>query len=114
MTFKISEKANVNYLAKVVQLKNLRKHPNADRLQVTTIDGNNVITGLDAQEGNLYVYFPLECSINRDYISFTNSFRDSQLNQNKEAKGFFEEKGRVRAINLRGKNRVDTLFRLIL
>lgn len=102
MTFKISEKANVNYLAKVVQLKNLRKHPNADRLQVTTIDGNNVITGLDAQEGNLYVYFPLECSINRDYISFTNGFRDSQLNQNKEAKGFFEEKGRVRAINLRG------------
>lgn len=28
-----SKEANPNYLAKVVQLKNLQKHPNADRLQ---------------------------------------------------------------------------------
>lgn len=102
MTFKISEKANPNYLAKVIQLKNIRKHSNADKLQVTTIDGNNVITGLEAQEGQLYVYFPLECSINKEYLSFSNSFRESSLNLDKEAKGFFEHHGRVRAINLRG------------
>ena len=102
MTLKISEKANPNYLAKVIQLKNIRKHSNADKLQVTTIDGNNVITGLDAQEGQLYIYFPLECSINKEYLSFSNSFRESSLNEDKEAKGFFEHHGRVRAINLRG------------
>jgi hypothetical protein len=101
MTLKISEKANLNYLAKVVKLKNLRKHSNADRLQVTTIDGNNVITGLEAKEGDLYVYFPLECSINKDFLAFTNSFQESSLNEDKEAKGFFTSKGRVRAINLR-------------
>ena len=101
MTLKTSEKANPNYLAKIVQLKNLRKHSNADRLQVTTIDGNNVITGLDAQEGAIYVYFPLECAINKDYLAFTNSFQEPELNSNKEVKGFFNSKGRVRAINLR-------------
>jgi hypothetical protein len=101
MTLKISEKANPNYLAKVVKLKNLRKHSNADRLQVTTIDGNNVITGLDAKEDDLYVYFPLECSINKDFLAFTNSFQESALNADTETKGFFNSKGRVRAINLR-------------
>lgn len=30
----ISKQANKNYLCKIVNLKNLRKHTNADRLQV--------------------------------------------------------------------------------
>jgi hypothetical protein len=102
MTLKISEKANPNYLAKVVKLKNVRKHPNADKLQITTIDGNNIITGLAAKDGDLYVYFSLESSINLDYISFSNGFRESSLNKDKEAVGFFEPRGRVRAISLRG------------
>jgi hypothetical protein len=102
MSLKISEKANLNYLAKVVKLTNLRKHPNADKLQITTIDGNNIITGLDAKDGDLYVYFSLESSINLNYISFSNGFRESSLNTNKEVVGFFEPRGRVRAISLRG------------
>lgn len=102
MTLKISESANHNYLAKVVQLNNIRKHENADRLQCVSIDGNNVITGLDAKEGALYVYFPLESAINKEFLSWGNCFEDKTLNQNKDAKGFFNKKGRVRAIRLRG------------
>lgn len=34
MSISISKEVNPNYLAKVVELKNLQKHPNADRLQV--------------------------------------------------------------------------------
>lgn len=102
MSLKISEKANANYLAKVVKLKNIRKHHNADRLQITTIDGNNVILGLEAQEGDLYVYFPLECSINSDFIAHSNGFKDSTLNKNQEISGFFEHHGRVKALSLRG------------
>lgn len=102
MTLKISEKANPNYLAKVVSLKNIRKHSNADKLQITTIDGNNIILGLDAKDGDLYVYFSLESSINSSFLSFTNGFRDSNLNRDKTAIGFFEPHGRVRAIKLRG------------
>ena len=101
MILKTSEKANPNYLAKVIRIDNIRKHPNADRLQITTIDGNNVITGLDAREGMLYVYFPLECAINKDYLSYSNSFEDKTLNADTEVKGYFPSTGRVRAARLR-------------
>lgn len=101
MKISISPKANPNYLAKVVKLTNLRPHPNADRLQITTIDGNNVITGLNAQVDDLYVYFPLESVINKEYLAHGNSFEDKTLNDNKEVKGFFHKTGRVRACRLR-------------
>jgi hypothetical protein len=101
MILKTSEKANRNYLAKIIRIDNLRKHPNADRMQITTIDGNNVITGLDASEGMLYVYFPLECAINKEYLSFSNSFEDKTLNLDTEVKGYFHSTGRVRATRLR-------------
>ena len=97
-----SKEANPNYLAKVVQLKDLRKHNNADRLQCVDIDFQTVITGLDAKEGDLYVYFPLECKINKDFLASTNSFRNKELNKDKEKAGFFEENCRVKAMKLRG------------
>ena len=98
----ISKTANKNYLCKVVKLENLKKHSNADRLQVATIDFQDVITGMDAKEGDIYVYFPVECKINKDFLSYTNSFRDKNLNEDKEKTGFFEENCRVKAVKLRG------------
>ena len=100
--FKISEKANPNYVAQIVSLDNLRAHPNADRLQIAVIQGNSVIVSLDANEGDTYVYFPLECAINKEFLSWSNSFSDKTLNVNKEVAGFFSNKGRVRAVKLRG------------
>lgn len=97
-----SKNANPNYLCKVVSLKGLKKHPNADRLQMVAIDFNNVITGLDANEGDIYVYFPVEGKISKDFLSFTNSFRDNTLNADPYQKGFFEENCRVKAMKLRG------------
>ena len=35
--FKISEKANPNYLSQIVRLDNIVPHPNADRLQIAVI-----------------------------------------------------------------------------
>lgn len=51
-----SKKANVNYLAKIVEIKNFRQHSNPEvtRLKCCTIDGFNIITGIDSQPG-LYV-----------------------------------------------------------
>jgi hypothetical protein len=98
----VSKKAHLNYLARVVKLNNLRKHTNADRLQVETIDGNNVITGMNAVNGMLYVYFPLESAINKDYLAYSNSFVDKTLNRDPETKGYFNPSGRVRATRLRG------------
>jgi len=99
--FKISEKANPNYLSQIVRLDNIVPHPNADRLQIAVIQGNSVIVSLDAKEGDVYVYFPLECAINKEFLSWGNSFSDKTLNSNREVVGFFNSKGRVRALKLR-------------
>ena len=99
---KISKTSNCNYLAKIIKLKNLRKHKNADRLQIATIDFQDVVTGLEAKNGDLYCYFPVECQINKDFLSFTNSFRHPELNKDKKQKGFFGDNGRVKAVKLRG------------
>ncbi len=91
-----------NYLARIVALPAPRKHSNADKLACVSILGNNIITGLTAKEGELYVYFPLECAINKDFLTFTNSFVRPEDNADGKSKGFFEKHGRVRALRLRG------------
>ncbi len=91
-----------NYLCKVVKLEGVRKHSNADRLQCVNIGMNTVITGLDAKDGDVVVFFPLESKISESFLSFTNSFRDNTKNADMNAKGFFENNCRVRAMNLRG------------
>ena len=102
MQLSVSKEANPNYLAKVVALKNVQKHNNADKLQTVVIDFQTVITGMDAKDGDLYVYFPIECKINKDFLSITNSFRNKALNTDQEKVGFFEENRRVKAMKLRG------------
>lgn len=98
----ISKEANRNYLAKIFKIENIRKHENADRLQIVTVDFNNVITGLEANKGDVYIYFPVESCLNHEFLSHTNSFRDKELNKDKEQVGFFEKNGRIRTLKLRG------------
>lgn len=107
-----SKDANVNYLAKIVRIDNLKPHPNADRLQITMIDFQEVIIGLDISIGDIMVFCPLESQINHEFLSFTNSFAHSNLNKtiDDENKGFFDDKGRVRAIRLRGQKSYGVLF----
>ena len=97
-----SKKANVNYLAKVVYIKEFEKHPNADALKIAHIGGYKVIVGLDEEPG-LYIYFPALCQINENLLSYANLYRHKEKNSNPETKpGFFEDNGRVKAIKLRG------------
>jgi hypothetical protein len=98
-----SKDANPNYLAKIVRLRGVRKHSDADRLQCVDIDFQTVVTGLDAKDGDIYVYFPVESQINLDYLVATGSLRPKVAEQGEpEQTGFFERKGRVKALRLRG------------
>lgn len=99
--FHIDKNANENYLAKFVTIDNLIPHPKADRLQITKIDGNSVIVDLNVKLSDKFIYFPLESAINTSLLSFTNSFSDTNKNNNPEVKGFFGNQGRVRALKLR-------------
>lgn len=97
-----SSSHNPNYLAKVVSLQHSVKHPNADRMLGWVIDGNRVWTDLERKEGDIGVYFPLECQIHAGFLSALNLYSDANLNINPEIKGYFDSKGRVRAVKLRG------------
>jgi len=101
MKTSLSKNPDINYLAKVIQIKNIRKHNNADRLQITEVDFNSIITGMDAKVGDIYVYFPVECQINNEYLTYTNSYDKPELNKDGKSKGFFSSKCRVKALTLR-------------
>ena len=103
MKLSVSKKANVNYLAKVVNITNFHPHsdPEVTKLKCCTIDGFNIITGIDSEPG-LYVYFPTACCINPNFLSFANLYRHAELNADHEKTGMFEDNGRVKAIRLRG------------
>jgi hypothetical protein len=98
----ISKDANKNYLAKVVKLPTPISHPNADKLQGFVIDGNRVWSGLTAQQGDIYVYFPLECAIHERLLSVLNLYSDASLNADPKIRGYFPSTGRVKAVRLRG------------
>ena len=99
----ITLKRDVNYCAKVVQIDVFHKHsdPEVERLKCCTVDGFNIITGIDAEPG-LYIYFPVMSQINPELLKYCNLFRHSELNENQEKSGMFDDSGRVRAIKLRG------------
>ena len=54
------------YNGYITRLKNVRKHSNADRLQIATCFGNNVVVGLDAYEGELVCYFPTDGQLSEE------------------------------------------------
>lgn len=99
--FRISEKANRNYLAKIVALDKPVSHPNADRLQGFIIDHARIYVDLSFKEHDICIYFPLECQIDSRILSFLNLYSDKSLNKDNSKSGFFNPKGRVRAVRLR-------------
>lgn len=101
---------NPNYLAKVVKLPQPRPIPGADKLVVVTIDCQNIVTSKDAREGEIYIYCPPESALNKDYLSWSNSFAETGLNNDKTIKGFFGPHGRVRTIRLRNQASEGFIF----
>ena len=96
--FRIQEQSN--YLAKIVKIDNLHPIPGADRIQTTLVDYNSVIIGKDIQIGNMVIYFPVECQISSDLLSYLNLYSDSAQNRDTTQKGFFGKQGRVRCVSM--------------
>lgn len=98
-----SKNANINYLAKIVELKEFHSHPDPEvtKLKCTYVDGYNIIVGIDNEPGK-YIYFPTSSTINPQFLSFANLYRHAEKNSNPELTGMFDDNGRVKAIKLRG------------
>ena len=100
MKLTTSKNANINYLAQIVDICEFRDHPNADRLKLCTVNGCTISTGITTEPGK-FIYFPLECQINEDYLRNNNLFRDPSKNLDITQKGFFEDHRRVKCIKLK-------------
>lgn len=98
-----SSSFNKNYAAKIVEIKDFVSHPNpkCERLKCCVVDGYSIAVSIDTNPGT-YIYFPIECTINSDFLSANNLFRDKEKNQDKTKSGFFEDNGRVKIIKLQG------------
>ena len=93
---------STNHYAKIVGLKNVRTFPEADRLKLATCFGNQVVIGLNHQEGELGIYIPSDTQLSHEFCKKNNLYRDSELNKDKDAKpGMFDTNRRVRAQTFR-------------
>lgn len=91
------------YTGFVTTIKNLRPHPNADRLDLGECFGNTVCVGRwEYAEGDIIVYFPTDGQLSEEFCAKHDLVRRKDENGN-PAGGYLEpDKRNIRAINLRG------------
>ena len=70
------------YCGYIVTIKELRPHSNADRLQIATIFGNDVIVSLDTQKGQQGVYFPVDGQLSPEFCAANDLVRRKDENGN--------------------------------
>lgn len=97
------------YNAYVTTIKNLRKHPNADRLQLGECFGNTVCVNLDYTEGQTGIYFPTDGQLSIEFAEANNLLRKKDENGNNVGGYMDPTKRNVAAIRLRGE-KSDGLF----
>lgn len=86
----------------ITQIKDLIKHPNADKLQCGSVFGNSVIVGMEYTNNQIGVYFPIDLKLGIEYATENNLLRKKDAN-GIEVGGFLDnEKRNITAIRLRG------------
>lgn len=99
----VKDPANRNYAAAVCALSTFVDLPNCDNVKAALIFGNSVIVSKTATSGEVGLYFPVECQIDKEFLGANNQFRKPEWgNIDPDKKGFFEEHGRVKAMKFRG------------
>ena len=97
------------YCGYIVTIKELRPHSNADRLQIATIFGNDVIVDLNTQKGQRGVYFPVDGQLSPEFCAANDLVRRKDENGN-SAGGYLDpDKRNIKAMKLRGE-KSDGLF----
>lgn len=93
----------------VVKVEHIRKHENADRLQIATFFGNDTVVSLETKVGDIGVYFPSDLQLSKEYCERNNLVRKKDEYGNNIG-GFLDpDKRNIKAIKLRGE-KSDGLF----
>ena len=99
----------MSYCGYVTTLKNVRPHPNADRMKLADCFGNTVCVGLDSAEGEIGVYFPVDGQLSVEFCQAHDLVRRKDENGN-AAGGYLDpDKRNIKAVKLRGE-KSDGLF----
>ena len=97
------------YVAYITTIKNLRKHPNADRLQMGECFGNTICVDLTYQPDQVGIYFPTDGQLSVEFAEANNLLRKKDENGNPCGGYMDPEKRNVKTIKLRGE-KSDGLF----
>ena len=97
------------YNAYVTRIKNLRKHPNADRLQLGECFGNTVCVSLEYADNQLGLYLPCDGQLSVEFAEVNNLLRKKDDAGNSIGGYMDPNKRNVTAIRLRGE-KSDGLF----
>ena len=97
------------YNAYITRIKNLRKHPNADRLQLGECFGNTVCVSLEYVDDQLGIYFPCDGQLSVEFAEANNLLRKKDDAGNSIGGYMDPNKRNVTAIRLRGE-KSDGLF----
>ena len=97
------------YNAYVTRIKNLRKHPNADRLQLGECFGNTVCVSLEYVDNQLGLYLPCDGQLSVEFAEVNNLLRKKDDAGNNCGGYMDPNKRNVTAIRLRGE-KSDGLF----
>ncbi len=91
----------MTYKAIVCQLSNTRKHPNADRLAISTVNGFQVVVGLDSKDGDVGLFFNTDGRLSEAYCAKNDLIRRRDAS-GVQVGGMFDANRKVRAQRLRG------------
>lgn len=97
------------YNAYITRIKNLRKHPNADRLQLGECFGNTICVSLEYVDNQLGIYFPCDGQLSVEFAEANNLLRKKDDAGNNCGGYMDPNKRNVTAIRLRGE-KSDGLF----
>ena len=97
------------YTAFITRIKNVRPHPNADRLQMGECFGNTVIISMEYTDNQLGIYFPSDGQVSVAFADANNLLRKKDDAGNNIGGYMDENKRNVTAIKLRGE-KSDGLF----
>ena len=93
----------------VTRLKNVKPHPNADRLLIGECFGNSVIVSTDFVENQRGVYFPTDIQLSPEFCAANDLVRRKDENGN-QCGGYLDpDKRNIKALKLRGE-KSDGLF----
>ena len=85
----------------VVKVNELRKHPNADRLNIATFFGNDTCVSLDVTKGEIGIYFPIDLQLSEEFCLENHLLRKKP--DGTPDTGYMDPKKRnVTAVRLRG------------